>query len=487
MSLTGRNVVSIDDLSNEEIETVFRLADEMAECPRRFWGRATAKVLATLFYEPSTRTRLSFESAMQRLAGGVISQWDINASSAAKGETLADTVRVLGKYADAIVLRHPWEGAAHLAARYAGVPVLNAGDGGHEHPTQTLCDLYTLKKRHGTLQGLMVALCGDLQTGRTIHSLAFALVRFGAGVIFVPGNGKDVPDYVLRRLAREHNKPVQQRGIGFLAALFGGQPLAPDGAPEVNAIYMTPTAPNQPALLQEPGTRVEISRPDAQSLALYITRFQKERDTGVGAGRRVGRYPAVTRDLLKMREFRNVSILHPLPRVHELSVEIDQDPRSAYFEQAGYGIPVRMALLHLLLGLDEPGPAPAWKPYERAHRGPTYARREGPRCQNERCVTHPTREPQNAPAVFELIRDPEPLLRCLYCDQEIAPSLYGSTKDKLYYPIASLRRNRASVENVAFFRSAADAVESGYRQGGPRSRPHRPRKPAQRPEAAIKS
>ena len=187
MSLTGRNVVSIDDLSNEEIERVFRLADEIAESPRRFWGRATAKVLATLFYEPSTRTRLSFESAMQRLGGGTISQADMSASSASKGETLADTARVVGKYADAIVLRHPWEGASHLAARYAGVPVINAGDGGHEHPTQTLCDLYTLRKRHGALQGLTVALCGDLQTGRTIHSLAFALARFQANVFFVPG------------------------------------------------------------------------------------------------------------------------------------------------------------------------------------------------------------------------------------------------------------------------------------------------------------
>jgi aspartate carbamoyltransferase catalytic subunit len=487
MSLAGRNVVSIDDLSNEEIETVFRLADDIAECPRRFWGRATAKVLATLFHEPSTRTRLSFESAMQRLGGGVISQWDINASSAAKGETLADTVRVLGKYADAIVLRHPWEGASHLAARYAGVPVVNAGDGGHEHPTQTLCDLYTLKKRHKTLQGLTVALCGDLRSGRTIHSLAFALVRFGAGVFFVPGDGKDVPQHVLRRLEREYDTPVRRVPMGRLAALFGGTPLAPDAAPEVDAIYMTPTAPNQPALLQEPGTRVEISRPDTHSLALYITRFQKERDTDVGAAHGVGRYPVVTRDLLKLREFRNVSILHPLPRVDELSVEIDKDPRSAYFEQAGYGIPVRMALLHLLLGLDEPGPAAAWAPYERAHRGPTYARPEGPRCQNERCATR--HEPNNAAPSFEVIQhpDPEPLLRCLYCDQEMAPPLYGRIKDKLYYPIASLRQNRARLGNVAFFLSPSDAIDSGYRPGGARRPRPKPRNPAQPPKAAIKA
>ena len=485
MSLAGRNVVSIDDLSNEEIEAVFRLADEMAECPRRFWGRATAKVLATLFYEPSTRTRLSFESAMQRLGGGVISQWDINASSASKGETLADTARVLGKYADAIVLRHPWEGASHLAARYAGVPVVNAGDGGHEHPTQTLCDLYTLKKRHGDLAGLTVALCGDLQSGRTIHSLAFALARFGAGVYFVPGDGKDVPEYVLRRLRQEHGKPVQRVGIGVLAALFGAPPLGPDGAAEVDAIYMTPTASNQLAMFQEPGTRVEITQPDTESLALYITRFQRERDTGVGAGRRAGRYPVVTRDLLKLPEFQNVSILHPLPRVDELSTEIDQDARSAYFQQAGYGIPVRMALLHLLLGLDEPSPALPWKPYERTHRGSTYRRPEGPVCQNPRCATR--QEPQNAAAGFELIPDSEPLLRCLYCDQEIAPPIYGSTKDKVYYPIASLRRNRPRLENVAFFLSPTDALEKGYSTGGPRRRPHRPRKAPRRPKAAVKA
>jgi len=465
MSLAGRSVVSIDDLSKEEIETIFRLADEMAECPRRFWGRATAKVLATLFYEPSTRTRLSFESAMQRLGGGTITQADMSASSAAKGETLADAVRVIGKYADAIVLRHPWEGAPHLAARYAGVPVVNAGDGGHEHPTQTLCDLYTLRRKHGRLQGLSVALCGDLENGRTIHSLAFALARFGAGVYFVPGDGKDVPNYVLRRLEREYDTRVQRVGMGILTALFGAPAVAPEGAPEVNAIYMTPTAPNQLALLQEDGTRMEIRVPDSGSLALYITRYQRERDGQAGAARRAGRYPVVTRELLKVPDFEHVSILHPLPRVDELSPEVDQDERSLYFEQAGYGVPVRMALLHLLLGLEEPGPPPTWKPYERPHRSPSYSRPEGPLCQNEKCATR--HEPQNAPPTFEVVEEREPVLRCLYCDQETIPTLYGRIKDKLYYPIASFRRNRPRLDNVVFFLSPAEAFNRGYAPGGP--------------------
>ena len=186
-SLAGRSTISVDDLNLDDIQAIFDTADRIVQDRMSFYGAAAGRIVATLFYEPSTRTRLSFEAAIQRLGGGAISTWDVSASSVSKGESLADTVRVVGAYGDLIVVRHPNEGAAKLAAEYSPVPVINAGDGGHEHPTQTLCDLYTLKERHGSIKGLNVALCGDLQHGRTVHSLAFALARMEANIVFVPG------------------------------------------------------------------------------------------------------------------------------------------------------------------------------------------------------------------------------------------------------------------------------------------------------------
>ena len=213
--LIGRSIVSIDDLSEKEILSIFERADWIQENKSSYFGSARGKILASLFYEPSTRTLFSFETAMQRLDGGVISASDMNTTSASKGESLADTVRVVGGYSDVIVLRHPWEGSAALAAEYSPVPVINAGDGAHEHPTQTLCDLYTLKKHYGTLEGLTVALCGDLRYGRTIHSLAFALAKFRANVVFVPGDEtRDVPQYILNRLKRDYGAHIVTGRLG---------------------------------------------------------------------------------------------------------------------------------------------------------------------------------------------------------------------------------------------------------------------------------
>ncbi|MCK4723207.1 MAG: aspartate carbamoyltransferase, partial [Dehalococcoidia bacterium] len=175
MSLADRSLVTIDDLSNGEIEALFSLADEMADSLREQSEVCRGMVMASLFFEPSTRTRLSFETAMLRLGGRVISAVDVGATSLAKGESIADMARVIGSYADIIVIRHPWEGAARVVADYAGIPVINAGDGGHEHPTQTLCDLYTIQKERHRIRGLRIALWGDLKYGRTVHSLACAL------------------------------------------------------------------------------------------------------------------------------------------------------------------------------------------------------------------------------------------------------------------------------------------------------------------------
>src|SRR5258708_34651387 len=199
------DIVSIEDLETSDIERVFALADEFAQQLERGEQITTAAglIMATLFYEPSTRTRSSFESAMHRLGGAVISSADMHASSAAKGESLADTVRVVCAYADLLVVRHPNDGAARVAADYAAVPIINAGDGSREPPTQTLCDLYILRRKKGQLRGLTVAICGDLKFGRTVHSLIYALARFGANILAVPYGGMDVPAYVLERVAAE--------------------------------------------------------------------------------------------------------------------------------------------------------------------------------------------------------------------------------------------------------------------------------------------
>src|SRR5688572_29162768 len=198
-----RNLISIADLTNEEIEEIFSLAD--ASSRLRAERHARGQIMATLFYEPSTRTRLSFESAMQRLGGSVISCSDMKASSTAKGETIADTAKVVSSYADVLVVRHNWDGAVQAMAEHADVPVINAGDGSHEHPTQTLCDLYTLRREKGELKGLTVVVCGDLKNGRTIHSLVYALARFGANVVTLAANGMELPHYVIERLEREYD------------------------------------------------------------------------------------------------------------------------------------------------------------------------------------------------------------------------------------------------------------------------------------------
>src|SRR5208283_272752 len=266
------DIVSIEDLDTSDIERVFALADQFAAQLERGEqiDAAAGLIMATLFYEPSTRTRLSFESAMHRLGGAVISSADMHASSAAKGESLADTVRVVAGYADLIVLRHPHDGAARVAAEYAPCPVLNAGDGSREHPTQTLCDLYILRKKKGHLKGLTVALCGDLKFGRTVHSLIYALARFGANIVAVPYNGMNVPDYVLERVATESKYGLSTVTMEELRSLAGG----------IDALYLTPNAPHQMALFTSDmplqGALPAVAAPAALD-AIYLTRLQRDR------------------------------------------------------------------------------------------------------------------------------------------------------------------------------------------------------------------
>lgn len=457
--LAGRSTISVDDLSLDDIQAIFDTADRIVQDRASFYGSAAGRIVATLFYEPSTRTRLSFEAAIQRLGGGAISTWDVSASSVSKGESLADTVRVVGAYGDLIVVRHPNEGAAKLAAEYSPVPVINAGDGGHEHPTQTLCDLYTLRERHGSVKGLNVALCGDLQHGRTVHSLAFALARMEANIVFVPGAGNEVPDYVLRRLQRDYHAHIQRERLGVLSALFD-KPQMEDGPATVNAIYITPSEPHQLAMSSVEGTTLEYRVGSGESLSLYVTRRQTERGSGAAGA---GGYPAVTPDVLKDSHFENISILHPLPRVDELSPEVDQDPRSLYFRQAAIGIPVRMSLLWHTLGLGAEASAVSKKPYKQEVRGLRYSHASFD-CPKATCIANNERlftTPQ-----FEVIRDEEYMLRCLYCDQETRAGYAGNTESRLYYPSELLDRFRPPVrpDHVRFHSTVESAESAGFRR-----------------------
>lgn len=456
LNMFGRSIVSVDDLSNEEIEGIFQLADEVRASPRAFLDRLRGRIMATLFYEPSTRTRLSFESSMQRLGGGVISAWDMSASSVSKGETLADTVRVVGKYADVLVLRHPSEGAARFAGELAGVPVLNAGDGSHEHPTQTLCDLYTLRAKHGHLNGLKVAICGDLRYGRTIHSLIYALARFGASVILLPGGDRELPEHLHRKLSRDYGVNLMRAKIGMLRALYGGEDadLGPENA--VDAVYMTPTQSHQLSLLTDDEMRI-----DFHGVQLYITRAQKER---WAAGETApALYPKVTARLLSMPEFKETSILHPLPRVDEISRDIDEDPRSLYFEQAANGIPIRMALLLAVLDSAEAETsAPAPRTYL------LHASAGGSRCENSACVTQIEETPA---AKFLVIPEVDGYrLRCYYCDSDFLSLVYANTASKVFHSVRDLAREAPSREHVAFFRSEAEAEAAGFRPVSPNTR-----------------
>jgi aspartate carbamoyltransferase catalytic subunit len=370
-----RDLISIEDLNDREIEEIFALADEMLP-ERRGQKHAHAlagKIMATLFYEASTRTRLSFESSMQRLGGSVISCPDMKNSSTAKGETIADTARVVSSYADVLVVRHYWDGAPQAMAEFADVSVINAGDGAHEHPTQTLCDLYTLKKEKGHLKGLTVVICGDLKHGRTIHSLVYALARFGANVVTLAANGMELPQYVIEKLEREHRYNLTPVASDDLQAAVA----------ETDAIYLTPSQPHQLALFTQIDSdlqgRIKGIAEGLKFDAFYVTRKQKERikkDNG-------GNYPSLGEKFLKERRFKDTVVMHPLPRVDELSPAIDRDRRGIYFKQAAYGVPVRMALLHFLLGSS--GAVKG-----RTERKPLLYRspeRLGPECANPNCVT----------------------------------------------------------------------------------------------------
>ena len=458
MSLAGRSLVSVDDLSDGEIEQVFELADRFRDKKVARSSPGKGRILASLFFEPSTRTRLSFETAMYRLGGNVISAVEVKSTSLAKGESIADMARVIGKYADIIVLRHPWEGAARIASEYAAVPVINAGDGSHEHPTQTLCDLYTIRKARKTIRGLKVALCGDLKYGRTVHSLIYALARLGAAaIIFSPGTGFKMPEHVIRKLTTEYGgvlKKVDATDLPTLIPALNQNGTAQDAT--LDAIYMTPSRSHQLALIPDVNLRVDLS---TGVDALYMTRLQKERMASTDGEGKVQPYPVIDKRLLKGREFQHTLIMHPLPRVDELAYEMDTDPRAMYFQQAAYGVPVRMALISLLLG--DTGTLSEERPPSRpVHE--TYVSAAGTRCDNSNCVT--VHEARYIMPKFAILSVKPPVLRCLYCDHERNPSYVGNTESNIYHTIEDPSLDRIKPENCLFFDTAEQAEKAGFRR-----------------------
>ena len=299
-----RHMMNPLDFSVEELEKLFDLAGEIERDMEGYSHKCDGKILATCFYEPSTRTRLSFETAMLRLGGKCMGFADASNSSAAKGESVADTIRVISCFADICAMRHPKEGAPMVAASRSSIPVINAGDGGHQHPTQTLTDLLTIRSLYGKLSGFTIGLCGDLKFGRTVHSLINALSRYeGIRFIFISPKELRVPDYITEMLT--------QKGIPF-----------------------------------EEVIKLEEVMPQLDFL--YMTRVQKERFFNEEDYIRLRNFYILDKEKMALAK-EKMFILHPLPRVNEISVEIDDDPRAAYFKQVQYGLYVRMALILTLL------------------------------------------------------------------------------------------------------------------------------------------
>jgi aspartate carbamoyltransferase catalytic subunit len=453
--MTKRDLVSIDDLSNEEILALFEHADQFDHDLKAWADQCPGTILATLFFEPSTRTRLSFESAMLRLGGGVISATQGKDTSASKGESLADTARVVGgRYADLIVLRHSDEGAARVVSQFAEVPVINAGDGAHEHPTQTLCDLYTLWKEKGRLHDLEVVLCGDLKYSRTVHSFAFALARFGAKLVFVPFPEMEIPRHVLERLQRKWKVRVDRGSLDDFREL----------APGRDVVYVTPAKPHQQSLFtdsspfgEKNGVGGELEDGPQKIDAIYMTRSQRERH-GADLGEPTD-LPSLKPEHLKKAKFKDTSVMHPLPRVDELSYELDKDPRAKYFKQAALGVSIRMALIAFLLGKIDLGSALPPPPPPEIYRSPL-----GVRCANSACVSNREGRRYLFPEFF-LVEERPPLLRCTFCGWEKSPLILGHLDSKKLHPANGAEAARIHLKNRVYF-DTMDAAEAAGFGGG---------------------
>lgn len=354
-----RSLIDVIDLSTAELDELCETAIDIAENPDRYSEACIGKKLATLFFEPSTRTRMSFEAAMLELGGSVITMEDASSSSAAKGESVHDTAKVVSCYADIMVLRHPREGAAFVAAQSASVPVINAGDGGHCHPTQTLADLLTIKREKGGFENLTIGICGDLKYGRTVHSLINAMSRYkGTKFVLISPDELKIPDYVRKNVLDEF-------GIPYIEA-----------------------------------NDLEAAMPSLD--VLYMTRIQRERFTDLDQYERLKDSYILTLDKLSSAKS-DLSILHPLPRVNEISVKVDNDPRACYFKQALNGKLMRMALILKLLASESYSEEPK-------------VTLHGPACKNRVCITGVEQELEYL--YTEREECGRKVRRCLYCEAE---------------------------------------------------------------------
>ena len=345
-----RNLIDILDFSTDELDSLVELANKIIESPEKYSDACRGKILGTLFFEPSTRTRLSFTSAMMSLGGNVLGFSNAGSSSVSKGETVSDTIRMVSAYSDIIAMRHPKEGAPIVAARASGVPIINAGDGGHFHPTQTLTDLLTIKRKKGRFDGLTVGVCGDLKYGRTVHSLISAMVRYeNVRFVLISPEELKLPDYVKDEYLKEGNY-IETESLE-------------DASPSLDILYMT---------------RIQAERFQSRD------DYERLKDSYV-----------LTRDKLTTAKA-DLSIMHPLPRVNEISVDVDEDERAHYFEQAENGRYIRMALILFLLGEKT-----------RADNRPSGEENPALVCNNPHCITHAERG-----IVRRFVGE-----KCLYCDQ----------------------------------------------------------------------
>ena len=358
-----RSLISILDFSVEELAELIAVAKDIAENPENYREKCRYKKLATLFFEPSTRTRLSFEAAMMELGGNVIGFSEASSSSASKGESMADTAKILSCYADIMAIRHPKEGAPFVAANNATVPVINAGDGGHNHPTQTLADLLTISRELGRLDNLTIGLCGDLKYGRTVHSLIEAMARYtGISFVLISPDELKLPSYIRHNVLHAHNIPYQE-----ITSLE-------EAMPQLDVLYMT---------------RIQRERFDSTE------EYEKLKDS----------YILDTEKMALAKE--NMCVLHPLPRVNEISVAVDEDKRAAYFRQALNGKFMRMALILKLL--------------EEAKNNPNKEALDTTDfvydkvCKNPKCISQVEQE---LPQIFKLTDKAANIHRCIYCEHK---------------------------------------------------------------------
>lgn len=359
-----RSVCDILDLTNEEIDELIATATDIIENPGKYSNSCRGKKLATLFFEPSTRTRLSFEAAMYELGGNVLGFSEASTSSASKGETVADTARVISCYADIIAMRHPKEGAPYVASLNASVPVINAGDGGHNHPTQTLADLLTIKREKGRLCDLTIGFCGDLKYGRTVHSLISALSRYtGIKIILISPKELELPGYIKHGI-------IEENGMEYI----------------------------ETGSLEEYMPSLDI---------LYMTRVQRERFADQDEYERIKDSYILTEDKLATAKS-DLAVLHPLPRVNEIAVEVDNDPRACYFKQVLNGKYMRMALILRLL-YQSPNE-------ENKRHDNCEIITGGIKCNNPRCITTIER---GLPQKFRLVSPENGIARCIYCENKI--------------------------------------------------------------------